>query len=197
MSSSGSWSLVQIEPKDLITPMSDIAAIIKERTESIVKARQQKGGWEGWLQVEMGLALPLRLGLQYDFLREQQIFAAPNNAQRVDLWLTPAPGQTKRPILGIELKVESEYQTGANKTLYDRFSADIAKCNAGPRSDLKAGNGTHMVAIGITSLEKDLANYSDLVKKTGQRICLVRLVEDRDHPERSIYLLWWDKLFKA
>jgi hypothetical protein len=187
-----SHTLVEVDKTHLNGIVKDIATSIIERSARIVEARAQKGGWEGWLQVELASALRILHGMQYDILREQPVYAA---SQRIDIWAQPVSGQSV-PHLGVELKVESEYQTGVNKTLQERFKADILKCNVGPKPEFKTGHGTQMIAVGITSLVNDLQGYKEIAISTNQLICYSPLVVDNVHGIKNIYMIWWSKEFK-
>ncbi|KAG4428065.1 hypothetical protein IFR05_016451 [Cadophora sp. M221] len=136
-----------------------IAKFLSDRRDRITEERAQKGGWEGWLQVELASSLLRTSGMRYDILREQMIYAG---TERVDIWAKLAAGQEGFPFIGIELKVESEYQVGVNKTLQNRLKTDILKCNNGPKAVFRAGPGTHSLDVGVTSLEADLEAYRAL-----------------------------------
>ena len=185
--------LLEVAPTHLDGVIKDIALCIRDRYDRIIEARRQKGGWEGWLQVELASGLLKVWGLQYDVHREQAIYG---DSQRTDLWFEPVGlHQGKLPKIGVELKVESEYQTGVAKTLRTRFAADIKKCNAGPAPVHKGGVGTHLYAVGITSLKGDLQGFVDLSVQTNTIICFCPLVVDPVYEEKNIYLLWWGKKF--
>ncbi|PVH74332.1 hypothetical protein DL98DRAFT_575677 [Cadophora sp. DSE1049] len=186
-------NLVQVDPNQLTGVIKDIATFLYDRRDRIAEARAQKGGWEGWLQVELASSLLRTNGMRYDILREQLIYAG---TERVDIWAQPAADQVGIPCHGIELKVESEFQTGANKSLQDRLKTDIVKCDNGPKAAFKAGAGTHLYAVGITSLEADLASYKQIAIATGQLICYCPVVVDKDHGIRNIFLIWWGKGFR-
>ncbi|KAH7319077.1 hypothetical protein BKA65DRAFT_94711 [Rhexocercosporidium sp. MPI-PUGE-AT-0058] len=188
-----SANLIQVETSQLTGMIKDIATFLNDHRDRIIEARAQKGGWEGWLQVELASFLLRTNGMRYDILREQMIYVG---TERVDIWAQPASGQRGIPFLGIELKVESEYQVGVNKTLQDRLKTDILKCNNGPKVAFKAGQGTHLYAVGITSLEADLAAYKEIAIATGQLICYCPLIVDRDYGIRNIFLIWWAKEFR-
>ncbi|GAB1738222.1 hypothetical protein NU219Hw_g2770t1 [Hortaea werneckii] len=172
----------------------DVCQAILERKDRIVEARQEKGGWEGWLQVELAYYLRRKLGMQYEIQREQPIFAG---RQLIDLWALPVPGQRNLPWIGAELKVESEYQTGSGKTLVPRFKNDIIKCNAGPKTEFKAGQGTCLWAIAITSLHDDLAGYKQIAIDTDTLICYCPLVVDHEFQIKNVFVLWWGRQFNA
>ena len=72
----------------------------------ITRAFAMKGGWEGWLQVELGLYLAKQqyiLGVD----REKHVFDNAN--QKADLYITSNPPAGPHKIV-IELKCESQYQ---------------------------------------------------------------------------------------
>jgi len=85
-----SANLIEVNTAQLDGIVKDIATCINERSGRIAEARSQKGGWEGWLQVELASALRILCGMRYDIFCEQPIYAA---NQRVDIWATPVHGQ--------------------------------------------------------------------------------------------------------
>ncbi|KAI7353305.1 hypothetical protein KC336_g22388 [Hortaea werneckii] len=186
--------LVEVEFSQTKGLIRDVCQAVLERKDRIVEARQEKGGWEGWLQVELAHYLRRRKGMEYAIEREQPIFAS---RQLIDLWASPLPSRNDLPWMGVELKVESEFQTGSGKTLLPRFKDDILKCNAGPKVQFKGRGGTWLCAVAITSLEGDLAGYKQVAIDTNMLISYCRLVVDRDYPMKDIFVLWWGKYFKA
>jgi hypothetical protein len=191
---SSDFSLTEIDRSHLPVIIKEIADALVERHEQIVAARNQKGGWEGWLQVELATALLRPWAMEYDIYREQVIFSG---SERIDIWCQPvAKHKGQIPYIGVELKVESEYQAGTGKTFRDRFEKDILKVGAGPASPFRTGAGSLLMAVGVTSLGTDLQDYDKLVKKIGSQIFYCPLVvADPGYDHRNIYLIWWMKRF--
>jgi hypothetical protein len=164
--------------------LHSIAQFLISKAQQIGMARAQKGGWEGWLQVELAIALQTNFGAQYTIEREQPIFT--NAAQRVDIWAIPQGGQpTTHPFLGIELKVESAFQTGAQGGLVARYGEDIRKCSLGPRQTLRAQHGTALYAVGVTSLATDLHGYQQVANENRGDFYWTELVPG------SLYMISW------
>ncbi|KIW94644.1 uncharacterized protein Z519_04620 [Cladophialophora bantiana CBS 173.52] len=120
-----------VESHQLGGTIKEIAIFLNNQRPGTFRTRKLKGGWEGWLQVELDSALDTALGMNYKVSSEQTIFNGSN--QMVDIGAEPlaGPGATL-PCAGIELKVESAYQTGSQRTLPRRLQADIEMCIKGP-----------------------------------------------------------------
>ena len=73
---------------------------VKEHTPLIVRNYNQKGGWEGWAQIELALALKFMYS-DWKVTREQHVFL--NTRKKVDLLLT----KENESSYIIELKCES------------------------------------------------------------------------------------------
>lgn len=186
--------LIEIDFNQLEGVTLELARYLRDNADRIHKARLQKGGWEAWLQVEIATAFSKPMGMEYDILREQPIY---DRQQRVDIWAVPVPlRHCTIPYIGIELKVESEYQTGTGKTLRARFKDDILKCSVGPKNDFRTGYGTQLFSVGITSLKSDLDGYGQIASETDQVICYCNIVEDNEYDIRNIIMLWWAKEFR-
>ena len=80
--------------------------LIKAKDKQIANAFLQKGGWEGWLQVELSNALNAEFPGQITVQRE--VVGPFNGQQRVDILATSAVGHP----IAIELKAESIFQSG-------------------------------------------------------------------------------------
>jgi len=114
------------------------------------------------------------------------VFAA-NSRQQVDLWIIPQEGGEPEPpsYIGIELKVESAFQTGTQGGLVARYRADIAKCLAGPRQELRQNRGVELYAIGITSLATDLVGYEGIAQQSaGNDFFWIQLAD-------GLYMISW------
>jgi hypothetical protein len=163
-----------------------IARFLISNQPKIQLIRAQRGGWEAWLQVELALILhhDVHFGQLYAIEREQPVFT--DSRQRVDICGIPRPGApTVPPFLGIELKVESAFQTGAQGGLVSRYSDDIRKCSMGPRDDLRSASGTTMYAVGVTTLANDLTGYQEVANQNRGDFFWVELVPG------SLYMISW------
>ncbi|KAK5120615.1 hypothetical protein LTR85_005973 [Meristemomyces frigidus] len=127
----------------------------------IAQARQLKGGWELWLQVELALELLDCDWAKYRFVSEEAIFT---NGGRVDLWGKPffRIGGAVNEALGLELKCEYE-----GRDPRKAFLEDVAKVMGG----IKVGHvgclstekgeritGTTVRCLLVTTNERDLNN---------------------------------------
>ena len=84
----------------------NIYAWAQEKHRDIKAAFNMKGGWEGWLQVELGLWLEQK---GFEVEREQHVFK--NTRQAADMIVTSPNSQGKDPVRTIvELKCESLFQ---------------------------------------------------------------------------------------
>lgn len=172
----------QVDPTHLPDQiLVSIARILVSKAAAIAEARTHKGGWEGWLQVELAMGLKPQLGTHYTIKREQPIFL--DHSQRVDILATPTPADSSH-YLGVELKVESAYQTGSKGVLPARYSEDIRKCNAGPATSFRKGKGISVYALGITSLASDLQNYNQVAKENRGDFYWTQLAP-------SLYMISW------
>jgi hypothetical protein len=95
-----------LPPRDMPN-QEDVLAMIdawaEYRYSEISKIYLQKGGWEGWAQVELALAFSLRYE-KINVFREETVYSGSN--RRADLTLMLAGHQTQV----VELKVESLWQ---------------------------------------------------------------------------------------
>jgi hypothetical protein len=107
---------------------------------------EQKGGWEGWLQVE--LAEYLRQWYPaWTIERERRVFDGSN--ERADITLTKR-GEVSYVI---ELKVASWYQDEASKSsLFDGIAGDISKLTS-RRFERELGV-PHVYALGVCVIEE-------------------------------------------
>lgn len=186
--------------------------------------RGMKGGWEGWLQVELAFLLATH-GIRWS--REMPIYkkkAEQGREKLVDLWGIPA-GMSEEEIvgkdaLGIELKVEYR-----NASVGTRFVEDIVKVLAGlkddcigPMSTIPAmygdpGNatfprvrGTIMLCLAITTRVEDLGRLDDYIEKKGwghyfpegERVYYIKLFGREisgGTRTQDTWLMWWEKKY--
>lgn len=99
----------------MLNPVDQIIAcltlLIKSKGSEMANAFMQKGGWEGWLQVELASDLNARFPLQIAAQREM---TGPfKGDQRVDLLARTSSS----PPVAIEIKAESIFQSGNNMTI--------------------------------------------------------------------------------
>lgn len=119
----------------------------------------QKGGWEGWLQVELANLLNLQYGQTTNIQREST--EPYTGSQRADLLVTCLPDGDMTPLpppLAIELKAESIFQMGYGKTIGKTARDDyetIAEYGL-TRKFRFAQYAVYMSGEGQTSLYKEL-----------------------------------------
>jgi hypothetical protein len=142
-----------------------IATWANSRAAIIQRAYDQKGGWEGWAQVEIALSLQDELSKKPDFLdvltREFPFYA--NDSLRADIAILYLPDGM--PIDIIELKCESAFQTKQFAAeLYD----DFVKVTTENISHLKNCHPSRQFLIGIacTHEARDEA-LANIKKKAG------------------------------
>ncbi|KAF5575907.1 hypothetical protein FPCIR_12911 [Fusarium pseudocircinatum] len=101
----------------------------------------QKGGWEGYAQVELAMYLPDNLG--GSSTREEQVYA---DGERADINYTP----TDAPEFFIELKCQSLLQDSGNLDSFaDRILSDMIKCDRGHTARAPGYETMPALAIGI------------------------------------------------
>lgn len=125
------------------------------------EAMEQKGGWEGWCQVELAFWISGSVGdgaenLHYVAEREQLIFKKAR--EKIDIWATPVSQPTWQNI-GIELKCEGQYQDTSADSFQERIYKDVDKVRAGIKPEYTQPNGAVVYAVGITTNEGDLKGY--------------------------------------
>ncbi|KAH6909326.1 hypothetical protein BKA70DRAFT_232831 [Coprinopsis sp. MPI-PUGE-AT-0042] len=114
------------------------------RDKRIVDIYKQKGGWEGWLQVELAL---LFAGMGGKVTREERIYDTGLGRLRMDLLFKPNPDDQLQ--YGIELKCQSSGQDELNaNTFRDAFKQDLRKVAIGPLVP-QEGQNTIMVVLGL------------------------------------------------
>lgn len=91
----------QPQNSDVLTELREWTMSNFIPTNKILQIYSQKGGWEGWAQVELALHFTA-LG-DWNCERERQVYAG--NAKRADLLLTSQGGQLDTTI--VELKTEA------------------------------------------------------------------------------------------
>ena len=126
--SSARRRLPKPEPPSLYDPISMYSilkdSIIRPNWDKIQMIYKQKGGWEGWLQVELANYLYENYAPAWTIERERQVYVG--SGKKADITLTKM-GQTSHVV---ELKVESMYQDLLSDTsLFDRLKDDIDKLN--------------------------------------------------------------------
>lgn len=146
---------------------------------------EQKGGWEGWLQVELAFLITESSAHAYVAERELNVFK--KAGQRVDIWATGAQGPVQS--VGIELKCESHYQDNVGGArLNARLSEDVEKILAGVRQEYVGATGARVYAVGVTTNPNDLKGY-DKVASRGVQM-QYKQTESKQH-----WVLWWYKDF--
>jgi hypothetical protein len=134
-----------------------------------------------------------------DVYREQHIFK--KSSEMIDIWCVPVKGREESlPYIGIELKVESEYQDKKAQSLQKRFEADFMKCIAGPDRQYMTWNGqrgkrTHMYCVGLTSKMEDLVDFNKVSDHGGQVVNSYQIFADPQFDENNLYILWWEQVF--
>ncbi|ACJ00691.1 hypothetical protein [Rhodospirillum centenum] len=92
--------------------------LLNAKANDIANAYLQKGGWEGWLQVELANLLNTQFGKTTNIQRENTEPYTGN--QKADLLVTCLPDGDMTPLpppFAIELKAESIFQMGYGKTI--------------------------------------------------------------------------------
>lgn len=118
-----------------------------------------KGGWEGWIQVDLTAYL-LNIDSAYEILREQPIYADPR--QRVDLLLNASMGGDC--VIPVEIKAESfENRMGP---FISGTKNDIRKLNDDRNTDYSE---TTCVMISIPFSQESLKAISE-IEEDGHRI---------------------------
>lgn len=136
-----------------------------------------------------------------DVYREQHIFK--NTSEMIDIWCVPVKGrEEKLPYIGIELKVETEFQNTRAGSLQRRFEADFMKCIGGPDAEFRTwdprtqrGKRTHMYCIGLTSKMKDLVDFKKVSDHGGQVVNSYQIFADPEFDENNLYILWWEQVY--
>ena len=121
------------------------------RVQAMKEAADTKGGWEGWLQVEISLGLK-NLSLNSDVCREEEIYEGHGNHNRIDIWFKPEG----HPHIGIEIKCRNKNTPShrdENNGLPALMMKDINKING----DIKTyPDSPILYAIAITREVDDL-----------------------------------------
>lgn len=147
---------------------------------------EQKGGWEGWLQVE--LAVLITASGAHPYVAERELAVFNRAGQRVDVWATAAHGPAVRSV-GIELKCESHYQDNVGRArLNARLGDDVDKILAGVRQEYVGATGARVYAVGVTTNPNDLDGY-DRMAGRGEQMRYTQ-TESEQH-----WVLWWYKDF--
>lgn len=182
-----------------------------------------KGGWEGWLHVELGSTMARQL--KYHGCREEGIY---EEEGRVDLWFEPALGLgpdivTIRPdtpdCVAIELKCDNQ-TTSPQKA----FIKDVKKVLEGVKashvgrvagSDGRRCRGTHVFCVAVTTRESDLYGLESHIERewrdrfTNQRFYHQHLwaggskFAGPDGRESSypfpmdLWLIWWSHYLRS
>ncbi|KAG9700501.1 hypothetical protein KCU95_g2015, partial [Aureobasidium melanogenum] len=148
--------------------MGPIAAHLIQKYEdgSISFARQFRGGWEVWLQIELATVLLIKLARQvnittngYTVERETAVWKTSGKGKgpgKCDLWIQPNLNHNGKPTgqlaCVMELKVDysyltgESYKTGAREGQYrekvemvrDRFIKDLRKVKGGLNDEAKS-----------------------------------------------------------
>lgn len=119
-------------------------AVCTANNANIYAAYRTRGGWEGWLQVELARDLANNLPGTATLIRENAAYYV--GGQRADITIDLGVGLPK---LVVELKCESMWQQalGGGNRLSARYTADVAKTanliGAPP-------GGLSLLALGVT-----------------------------------------------
>ena len=166
LSGTGPASAKQITFQDF---MNLIATFVKENSERIARAYGSRGGWEKWLQTELGGAITEK-DSTYEVSREQPVYK--NSKETVDFLFNgpfkenPNVSIDQNTIL-IELKCQSLFTGTDLKTL---MLSDVTKLSKSNLND-KFQAASHLpqrYALGASLVErKDMgANFKSFVIPT-------------------------------
>jgi hypothetical protein len=113
----------------------------------ILQIYQQKGGWEGWAQVELANGLSTLA----DCTCQREIMVYANNQKRADLLLTSKISTDPRQVM--ELKCESLFQDAQGNGAYvDKVIEDLDKITDHPvKQELRPAR---VIALGATFVDK-------------------------------------------
>ena len=177
--------------------LSVIINYVENNRELLYRNTDLKGGWEGWLQVELEGVISHYSS--YNAERERPVFKA--TGQRIDLWCkhgsefyseaNPNPGEYVQRV-GVELKCGGIHQdfisSDEEGNFQNRMISDIEKIGAGMDSDAIGEAGARVFAIGVTTEDADLYGFEG-VNATGMQ---VRYWASSQLPNGvSLYVLWW------
>ncbi len=191
---------LEIQENEVIAAIIDF---VERNRQRIWEISGMKGGWEGWLQVELAMAVS-RHSSHSVVEREKAVFQ--NASQFIDLWCThrneyyhpmtnPSPSQRDRRI-GVELKCGGEHQdfsTNVVGNFQTRVIKDIQKIMFGMNPSEIGDAGARVYAVGITAEFDDLYGFES-VATTGMQPRYWRSspLQNTD----SLYVLWWYRDFR-
>ncbi|KAI9671374.1 MAG: hypothetical protein M1831_004283 [Alyxoria varia] len=131
-------------PNDFINHIVDWAA-----DKPLLQIYSQKGGWEGWAQVELAMAFPQWLGGSAD--REVDVYT---NGALADILTTAVDNK----MMIFELKCQSFYQDQVTPdALANGFILDLNKVNYTPRKQDYQNAARIVIGIGVTGTGVDRA----------------------------------------
>lgn len=144
----------------------------------IDSAWKQKGGWEGWAQVEIALAFTEKdsdVGEHYEVTREGYPYGG---LHRADIILTPKDAQYRTEV--IELKCQSENRTeyGFTYVVEEDVNWIISKYKS-------AKTPTRFWALAITMTKSMRDEVVKMMVKKGLKC------EQRQIANTDTYLLYW------
>ena len=146
----------------------------------IAAAYKQKGGWEGWAQVEIAYLVEEKYP-HVTIDREVNVYAGTKKEN--DFVITDDHDATK-PKQIIELKTERGTQTPAD--FQRSFLADITKIWTSPIDAKYKPAQAFAVAISCTQESHDLLKFTEVKEDPGPKIIRVEC-------NKGIYIWWYKK----
>ena len=170
------------EPSGLI---ADIVNLTNREHQKMWEAMEQKGGWEGWAQVELAYYINNEPGLDHSYVAERELLAYEEPKQRIDIWAESL--EEREPNMGIELKCESHYQDVVTDTgLPARLMKDMKKVNKGLKKEYAGKYGTWVYVVGITTNPNDLKGYDEEATQ-GIPVWYAQT------PSKMHWVVWWGR----
>lgn len=152
--------------------MSSISAVIEFKSDVVRRAMDQRGGWEGWLQVELADVLKTEEENEFfGYKIEREINVFPDSSdKKIDLWFTPQDWfDSAWPYVGVELKTYSKGQDEAKSFLSKRFVDDVDKCAGGVNTAKLRSEERKVIflCVGVTPDPKDLVRLNKEEEKNS------------------------------
>jgi hypothetical protein len=188
LSGTGPASAKQITFKDF---MHLIEAFVKANSERIARAYGSRGGWEKWLQTELGGAITDE-DSTYEVSREQPVYK--NSRETVDFLFNGPFKENPHVSIGqntilIELKCQSLYSDADLKTLMLGDMTKLSKSNLNDQYQA-ALHPPQRYAIGASLVERnDMKGFQSLVIPTPHS--MTTRSETKNPPAKSADQAAW------
>lgn len=127
-----------------IPTVQDGRRTIPGTSDKIYSAYQQKGGWEGWAQVELAYLIEQKYGASFIITREDVIYDG--NTQRADLLLVDRANPNSRQIIELKCQGYRKDQQYGNRSIVAEVQSDVVKLQQNLKQAFKPAR---CLAIGI------------------------------------------------